>query len=134
MTSHDISIEYGNASKFMLHKGHRACCTGGWSSDCYAQLSDARRASDVHLRRAKDAGEATLERSPLEEMVVRLRSDEEKAFMRGFGTAIASLWRSSHNQSMIKILLQANGFTRGSFDNTGLSDWDLEALRQAVQP
>jgi hypothetical protein len=33
--------------------GHRARCSCGWSSDCYAQLSDTQRAIEVHLRRAR---------------------------------------------------------------------------------
>ena len=37
----------------MPHGGFRSRCTCGWSSDCYAQISDAQRAADVHQRRAK---------------------------------------------------------------------------------
>jgi hypothetical protein len=37
----------------MPHGGFRARCLCGWGSDCYAQYSDARRAGEVHERRAK---------------------------------------------------------------------------------
>jgi hypothetical protein len=49
---HEISIscEHGQC---MLHGGHRAHCACGWWSDCYAMLSDAQRAVDVHLRRSR---------------------------------------------------------------------------------
>ena len=50
MKGHDITIRCERSTLIM---GHRANCTCGWSSDCYAQLSDAQRTSDVHLRRSK---------------------------------------------------------------------------------
>ncbi len=37
----------------VLNGGHRARCSCGWSSDCYAQMSDTQRAVDVHLRRSQ---------------------------------------------------------------------------------
>ena len=49
---HDISIGC-ERGQYMLSDGHRARCSCGWSSDCYAQLSDTRRAVEVHLRRAR---------------------------------------------------------------------------------
>lgn len=49
---HSAAISYGRAP-YMLHEGHRASCTCGWISDCYVQLSDTRRAIDVHLRRVR---------------------------------------------------------------------------------
>ena len=48
-TAHDISISREP------HNGHRARCSCGWSSDCYAQLSDTQRAASVHLQRARRA-------------------------------------------------------------------------------
>jgi hypothetical protein len=50
--THDISIRHEHG-QYMLHGGHRARCSCGWWSDCYAQLSDTRRAVDVHLRRSQ---------------------------------------------------------------------------------
>lgn len=52
MTLHDISISC-ERGQYMLADGHQASCSCGWSSDCYVQLSDAQRAIEVHLRRAK---------------------------------------------------------------------------------
>jgi hypothetical protein len=50
--AHDISINC-ERGQYMLHAGHRAHCSCGWRSDCYAQLGDTQRAVDVHLRRAQ---------------------------------------------------------------------------------
>lgn len=50
--THDISIRCEHAT-YMLHSGHRARCSCGWASDCYAMLGDTQRAVDVHLRRAR---------------------------------------------------------------------------------
>ena len=52
--AHEISISC-ERGQYMLHDGHRARCSCGWSSDCYAQLSDTQRAVDVHLQRARRA-------------------------------------------------------------------------------
>jgi hypothetical protein len=46
---HEIAHDF---PELMLHGGFRARCLCGWSSDCYAQWSDARRAGEVHERRA----------------------------------------------------------------------------------
>ena len=53
-TAHEVSFccERG---QYMLGSGHRARCSCGWSSDCYAQLSDTQRAADVHVQRARRA-------------------------------------------------------------------------------
>ena len=52
--AHEISISC-ERGQYMPHDGHRARCSCGWSSDCYAQLSDTQRAIEVHLRRARRA-------------------------------------------------------------------------------
>jgi hypothetical protein len=46
----EIRCERGQS---MPGTGHRAHCTCGWSSDCYAQLTDTERAIEVHLRRSQ---------------------------------------------------------------------------------
>jgi len=51
-TAHDISISC-ERGEYMPHDGHRARCSCGWASDCYAMLGDIQRAVEVHLRRAK---------------------------------------------------------------------------------
>lgn len=51
-TEHKTSISC-ETSAYMPHGGHRARCSCGWWSDCYAQLSDTQRAIEVHLRRSQ---------------------------------------------------------------------------------
>ena len=53
-TAHEVAIrcEHG---QYMLGNGHRARCSCGWSSDCYAQLSDTQRAIEIHLQRERRA-------------------------------------------------------------------------------
>ena len=53
---HRIEISCESSSRngaLVLNGGHRARCSCGWSSDCYAMLSDTQRAIEVHLRRAQ---------------------------------------------------------------------------------
>ena len=53
---HRIEISCESPSRngaLVLNGGHRARCSCGWSSDCYAMLSDTQRAIEVHLRRAQ---------------------------------------------------------------------------------
>jgi hypothetical protein len=52
-TAHHITIDHEHDRRFLLHGGHRASCSCGWWSDCYASPSDAQRAVDVHLQRAQ---------------------------------------------------------------------------------
>lgn len=58
--AHHIEISYEPRSErrygggaLVLNAGHRARCSCGWWSDCYAQMSDTQRAIEVHLRRAE---------------------------------------------------------------------------------
>jgi hypothetical protein len=54
--THDISISCEPPARngaLVLQGGHCARCSCGWSSDCYAQLSDTQRAVEVHLRRSR---------------------------------------------------------------------------------
>lgn len=58
MTAHDITIHCEAPSRsgaLVLRCGHRAHCSCGWASDCYAQMSDTERAIEVHLRSAQRA-------------------------------------------------------------------------------
>ena len=50
--AHDTSIGC-ETPQHMPRGGFRAHCSCGWSSDCYAQISDAQRAIEVHLQRVK---------------------------------------------------------------------------------
>lgn len=63
--NHAVSISHERGA-YMPHRGHRASCSCGWSSDCYSQMSDTERAIEVHLRRARRADfEALIERSSI---------------------------------------------------------------------
>jgi len=131
--------------------GHRAHCSCGWSSDCYARGSDfdgilARSSigaavADVEAR-GIDAHLADLER----EMPARSKKRvpaavkkpdrlpaSDRAFMRGFGTALASIWNCHHDADMVRSILKENGFTPESFRGVGLEEVDLAAIRRAVQ-
>jgi len=67
--AHAISIRHEGPSRsgaLMLGGGHRAHCSCGWGSDCYAQLSDTQRAIEVHLRRSQRLDfDALIERSSI---------------------------------------------------------------------
>lgn len=55
-SAHHVEISCEPPSRngaLVLGGGHRARCSCGWSSDCYAQLSDTQRSVEVHQRRAK---------------------------------------------------------------------------------
>lgn len=60
-------------------------------------------------------------------------SPEDAAFMRGFGTALASIWRCHHDGQMVQHLIWQNGFTLGSFEGIGMFDADLVAIKRAVR-
>jgi hypothetical protein len=143
--------------------GTRARCSCGWFSDCYAMSSDTDRAVEVHLRRAERADfNALLARSSIGAAVedVRRRGIDvhlvdlehqlrqthrarkarrpranpvDAAFMRGFGVAIASIWRCHHDGQMVEHLLRENGFTLASFKGVGLLRADYAAICQALK-
>lgn len=51
-TEHVIEIHHEHDT-LIPHGGHRARCSCGWGSDCYAMLGDTQRAIEVHLRRCR---------------------------------------------------------------------------------
>jgi len=61
-TEHVIEIHHEHGT-YMPHGGHRASCSCGWGSDCYAMLGDTKRAIEVHLRRYR--------RENFEELIAR---------------------------------------------------------------
>jgi hypothetical protein len=162
-TTHHISISHELPSRsdaLVLQGGHRARCTCGWWSDCHAQLSDTQRAVDVHLRRARgksfedllarssigaaladvetrgiDAHLADLEKemSPRKKARKPRLSAEDKAFMRGFGIALATIWRCHHDGQMVRHLVKENNFTLASFRGVDLIDADYAAISQALE-
>jgi hypothetical protein len=146
---------------FRFGGGHRARCSCGWSSDCYAQMSDTQRAIEVHLRRAERLDfDGLIARSSigaaiadvkkrgiaahlvdLEREMNRRRSGkkakaklsaEDQAFMRGFGVALASIWRCHHDGQMVRQLIKQNNFTLASFRGVGMLAADYAAIRKAV--
>jgi len=166
--SHAISIVHEGPSRspgFSFGGGHRARCSCGWWSDCYAQLSDTQRAIEVHLRRAKrqdfdaliarssigaaladvkergiDAHLVDLERELNRRRPKKARraaakklSPEDAAFMRGFGAALASIWRCHHDGQMVRHLITQNNFSLSSFRDVGMLDADYAAIREAVR-
>ena len=162
---HAISISCEQPSRsgaLVLLGGHRAHCSCGWSSDCYAQMSDTQRAVEVHLRRAKREDlDALISRSTigaanddvtkrgidahlrdLEREMKRCRpkkarrrtptSNVDAAFMRGFGAALASIWHCQRDRQLIRQLLTANNFKLSSFRGVGMLPADLATIRRAV--
>ena len=82
MTGHEISISC-DQGQYMLGNGHRARCSCGWSSDCYAQHSDTQRAVDVHLRRAKrEEFEALIARSSIGQALADIKKRGIDAHLR----------------------------------------------------
>lgn len=53
-------------------------------------------------------------------------------FMRGFGVALAEIWRLQHDGQMVEQLLKANGFTIEMFNDVGLVEYDRHAIRDAL--
>jgi hypothetical protein len=164
-TAHKISISCEPPSRngaLVLQGGHRANCSCGWWSDCYAMMSDTERAIEVHLRRVErkdfetliarssigralddikkrgiDAHLVDLERemNPRRHAKRRARkplSDADKAFMRGFGAALASIWRCQHDGQLVRQLIRQNNFSILSFQGIGMLDADLSAIHEAV--
>lgn len=175
-TEHHVSIEHEGPRKspgFSFGGGHRASCSCGWWSDCYAMLSDTERAIEVHLRRAKhepvgvqvranamDEFRALIARSSIGQAIADIKkrgidahlvdleretskrwrrrtprprlSAEDQAFMRGFGTALASIWRCQHDGQMVRQLIRQNNFTLASFRDVGLLPADYAAIKKAA--
>ena len=141
----------------------RSRCACGWRSDSYAAFADAQRAGEVHVRRAtREDFDVLIARSSIgaaiadvkargidahlvdleREMNPRRHSKkasakkltaEDKAFMRGFGAALASIWHCHHDGQMVRHLIQQNNFTLASFRGVGMLDADLAAIRRAVR-
>lgn len=57
----------------------------------------------------------------------------DAAFMRGFGVALASIWRCHHDGQMVEHLLKENGFTFASFKGVDLLRTDYDAICQALK-
>jgi len=53
--------------------------------------------------------------------------------MRGFGTALAEVWRRHRDGSTVRTVMKASNFRLRSFHGIGLSRSDMLALREAVR-
>lgn len=60
-------------------------------------------------------------------------SSEDAAFMRGFGTALATIWRCHHDGQMVRTLIKQSNFKLASFKGVGMLDADYEAIKRAVR-
>lgn len=157
--AHATSISHElPASGAALEGGHRARCSCGWWSDCHAQLSDTQRAVEAHLRRVNrksfnellarssiGAAIADVKARGLDAHLVDLEKElhpyrrkprlsaEDKAFMRGFGIALATIWRCHHDGQMVHHLVKANNFKLSSFRDVGLLDTDYDSIVHALE-
>ena len=57
----------------------------------------------------------------------------QRAFMRGFGAAIADIWRLHHDGQMVRHLIKANGFSLASFRDVEMLEADYAAICQALR-
>jgi hypothetical protein len=52
--------------------------------------------------------------------------------MRGFGVALAEIWKLHHDGQMVRHLMSANGFALAEFSDVDLTEGDYAAICQAV--
>jgi uncharacterized protein YdbL (DUF1318 family) len=100
---HDVLIHHEPPRHgYSLLGGHRARCSCGWGSDCYAQLSDTQRAIEVHLRRAqREDFEGLIARSSIGAAVADVKA-------RGIDAHLADLARemNRHRRRQSKRIAQ----------------------------
>ena len=51
----------------------------------------------------------------------------------GFGTALAQIWRLHHDGQMVRHIMSANGLPLNLFESAGIDEFDMQALRAAVE-
>jgi hypothetical protein len=156
---YEYEHEHGRSHGALVARGGtRARCSCGWFSDCYAMISSVQRAVEVHLRQAQRSDfDALIARSSIGAAVedVRRRGIDahlvdlerqsrprrrrprsrpvDAAFMRGFGAALASIWRCHHDGQMVEHLLKENGLTLASFRGVAILRADYDAICRAIQ-
>jgi hypothetical protein len=59
------------------------------------------------------------------------RSGEERAFLRGFGLALATIWRCHHDGQLVERLLRENKLVPADFRGLDIDD-DCRMIRRAV--
>ena len=82
----------------------------------------------VDLEREMNRRPTKTNRSAKKELSVK-----DKAFMRGFGIALASIWSCHHDGQMVRCLIKQNGFTLSSFRDVDMLDGDYAAICAAVR-
>ena len=92
--AHTIAIHHEGPTRrpgYAFGGGHRARCSCGWWSDCYAQLGDTERAIEVHLRRFKrEDFDALLARSSIGAAIADVRKRGIEAHLEDLEREIAS--------------------------------------------
>jgi hypothetical protein len=97
---HAISIDHEGPTRatpdsaLAFGGGHRARCSCGWWSDCYSQLSDARRAVEVHLRKARRLDfDALIARSSIGAALEDVRTRGIDAHLADLERELSRRWR-----------------------------------------
>lgn len=60
------------------------------------------------------------------------QTSERDEWFFGFASALASIWRLHHDGQMVRHILSSNGITLKHFENAGVDEFDVRAIRTAV--
>ena len=93
---HTISIGCEPPSQrgaLVLQGGHRARCSCGWSSDCYAMMSDMERAVEVHLRSQRESIEELIARSSIGAAIADIKERGIDAHLVDLERELTPKWR-----------------------------------------
>ena len=115
--AHEISIRHEPASRteaLVFSGGHRAHCSCGWGSDCYAQLSDTQRAIEVHLRRSRSlAFDALIKRSSIGAAIKDIKTRGIDAHLVDLEREMSKKFRRPTKKSVAKRSPEDAAFLRG---------------------
>lgn len=93
----EIRCERG---QYMPGTGHRARCSCGWSSDCYAQLADTQRAIEVHLRRSRrEDFDALIARSSIGAAIADIKERGLDAHLADLEREMTLRWRRKKSKA-----------------------------------
>jgi hypothetical protein len=65
-------------------------------------------------------------------LIVARPGCEVDDWLVGFGCALAQIWRLHHDGQMVRHIMSANGLPLDLFESAGLDEFDMKALRAAV--
>lgn len=103
---HSIEINCEPPSRngaLLLNGGHRAHCSCGWWSDCYAQMSDTQRAIEVHLRRAqREDFEGLIARSSIGAAIADIKERGIDAHLVDLEREMIPHWRREKSKAKTK--------------------------------